>query len=302
MSNNTVFSVKPSEIWDGYGLKTIDDFKTNLPIVKFKKTVPDDVVKFFAIVQKLLIFSYYEYEFIDVAANRALMGFELAIRQRYFEITGKTTTKKDSLNQLIIWAQKNQLFEFDQSVDAVRRLRNYFAHPNQYSLAGITVINLAADIANTINEMYCDIDLRKVRKQTTITIDNELQTLVKTGAVLTMDHSEQVVFGSVLTCFDNLSELNTYYFQFWPVFNWDEKSDTITIPEPIRIKSHLYQFKENQITVTGATLKPITGHSKMEDFLQWKSKFDSNKMLKSEIEMQIGRETKRNEKWTDGKV
>lgn len=254
--------------------------------------MPEDVVKYFTVIPKLLLYSYYEYEFIDVAATRALMGFELAIRQRYFEITGKRTTEKDSLKRLIDWAQKYQLFEFDQSVDAVRRLRNYFAHPSQYGLAGITVINLAADIANTINEMYCDVDLRKTRKQMTNTINDELKMFINDGSILKVSNSEYTIFNVSLICFDNMTKPNTFYFQFWPVFNWDEKSDTITIPEPIRIKSNSYQLKDDQISIADATLKPIKNHSKINNFQQWKNKFNSDKMVKSEIGMKIGKETK----------
>lgn len=61
--------------------------------ITFNPSVPEDVVNRFHLVKKLVIHSYYEYEFADLDVERSLLTFEMALGARY---------SKDT--QLIRWA------------------------------------------------------------------------------------------------------------------------------------------------------------------------------------------------------
>jgi hypothetical protein len=82
---------KKATIWECIvGAETLEGFKQNiLPSFKFKKEVPENVSKSFEIVEKLLLYSYYEYDFLDPALTKALTAFEMALQFRYQELFKK---------------------------------------------------------------------------------------------------------------------------------------------------------------------------------------------------------------------
>ncbi|MEO5601095.1 MAG: hypothetical protein ABIR06_09220, partial [Cyclobacteriaceae bacterium] len=60
-----------------YGEITLQEFINRfIPAIKLKTDVNEDVKKSFFIVEKLLIHSYYEYQFLDIAYAKALHIFE----------------------------------------------------------------------------------------------------------------------------------------------------------------------------------------------------------------------------------
>ena len=58
---------------------TFDEFCLYIPKFYFKKEVPEDVIRNFEIVEKLLVHSYFEYKFIDEAYEKAIRSFEMAM-------------------------------------------------------------------------------------------------------------------------------------------------------------------------------------------------------------------------------
>lgn len=68
--------------WDAWGY-THEDFDRIVSRVAFHTGVPEDVVKRFDIVKKLILHSYYEYEFLDLVYERALTTFEMALLMRH---------------------------------------------------------------------------------------------------------------------------------------------------------------------------------------------------------------------------
>lgn len=71
-------------IWGAFeGINTFEDFQTKvLRPIYFKPEVPKDILAFANNVEKLLLHSYYEYEFIDIALTHAIFTFEKAMRIR----------------------------------------------------------------------------------------------------------------------------------------------------------------------------------------------------------------------------
>lgn len=115
--------------------------KKVVPAVDFNKDTHQDVVSAFKIIHRLLIYSYYEYEFIDVAVAKAFHTFEMALKLRYKEIKRKEW--KGNLKDLLNWGNKNHLFEIsDQGfLDHVRNARNHFSHPERYGFGGSAALH-----------------------------------------------------------------------------------------------------------------------------------------------------------------
>jgi len=281
--------LKPSSIWVSQGLNTLDDFKQKLPEIKFINSVSDDVVKYFDIVRKLLIHSFFEYEFIDVAFTKALTGFEMALKIRYQELTGEKARIR--LHGLIKWGIKANLFEFDDSIDSIRELRNYSVHPENYHFGGLALFNSFSIIADTINGLYLDPVFRKQRKDETVEVNTILDDFTKEGAILEIFDKRLIIFNTKMLFLDNISKPNKYYFQFWPIFDVpvDDKSD-FELPKPLRICSNQWLFENKVFYGDNFILTRITGVNTLERFKLFKEQYHSSKMLKSHMLLSIGRE------------
>ncbi len=90
--------------------ETYDLFlKKMLPTFWFNKNVPSDVLDSIRVIRKLIEASYFEYEFCDVAALKAALIFEMALKIRYHDLTNETwnikvkNQPKRDLANLIKW-------------------------------------------------------------------------------------------------------------------------------------------------------------------------------------------------------
>ena len=130
--------------WDSWNINSIQYFERLASRIKFAPPVSDDITQRFEVVKKLITYSFFVYDFLDVAFERALFTFELALRKRYFEITSRShQRKKLNLAKLIKWGNKQELFEDEEEViHSLLRIRNETAHPKSYQLWGHLSIGL----------------------------------------------------------------------------------------------------------------------------------------------------------------
>ncbi|HQS04892.1 MAG TPA: hypothetical protein PLT16_04570, partial [Daejeonella sp.] len=65
-----------------------NDFsKKTVPEIYLKPEVHEDIKMSFRVIKRLMEFSFYEYEFFDVAADNAILVLEMAFKIRYQELT-----------------------------------------------------------------------------------------------------------------------------------------------------------------------------------------------------------------------
>lgn len=242
---------------------------------------------------------YYEYEFLDVALDTTLLTFEMALKIRYREITGEKFKKKKKDKSeficLIEWGTNQELFEDDEPViHSLRRLRNMTSHPENHRLAGPTSLDIIHRIAEVINGLYEDVNLRKARKREESKVNTHLQKIIENGAVLEFNNKRLIIFKAELLQFKNWSNPNNYHILFWPIFDPVEKNGKIDTYDPFLFSFTDYKFEGDSFYVYNkmydkeAKLLRIVKPENDLKFREWKTEFEKSAFsLKFFIDMRI---------------
>lgn len=199
--------------------QTFEEFCDKLPVFWFRKEIPDDVIKNFEVVEKLLAHSYFEYKFIDEAFTKAIHTFEMAMRIRYKDF--HQSKQSLSFNSLII--KLSELNLFDTSLETLKHLksmRNNFAHPDRHSFAGTIYWNSIEKIPRLINEMYEDVNLRAERVSKAQEFVKELRERnLESGIVLQTSSENVILFRLQLLMINNKHAPMTYLLACTPIFD-----------------------------------------------------------------------------------
>lgn len=291
-----IVEFKKDSRWDLWGINSIQFFKNISNNLIFKPIISDEIIKRFEVIKKLILYSYFEYEFLDVAFQSALMTFELALKIRFEELVKRKPSKKElHLYNLIKWGASENLFEDDEFiVHSLRKLRNSTVHPRNYQLFGYLVIEVIQGIVDTINGLYENIDLRKARKSEKDRLNELFEKLIKNGAILETNNKRLIIFKAILLYFNNIAQSAIYYFLFWPIFNPEIKDDNITICDPIIIPCIKWEYQESNIIFGSSEsynskLTKIDRIENQTKYNNWKQDFDSSSFpLSYLINIQIG--------------
>jgi len=269
--------------WDRWSITSTQYFERLGSKIKFSPPVSDDITQRFEVVKKLLFYSFFVYDFLDVALERSLLTFELALRKRYFEITSsKPSKKKSSLAKLIKWATEQELFEDDEQViHALKRIRNETAHPKSYQLWGHLSIELILRTVEIINDLYEDVDLRRTRKQKEKQANDELDKFLENGAILESTDKRLIIFKAVLLFCNNKNERTIYRFLFWPIFDAGVKDKSVDICDPILVNCDSWKYVDDKLIfneMNGQRLKlnRIDSVENGRKFDHWKQAFTSS--------------------------
>ena len=225
--------LKRHSTWEVFAnTETFEIFRKNfIPEFYFKNQVSEDVKRSFKITEKLLFHSYYEYEFYDVAAAKALMDFEMALKIRYKELTGeewekkiKKGEKRRNLKNLLDWFQQKHYFEViqDKYLDHVRMVRNSFAHPNRHSFGGAMIRQWIENPIDLINDLYEDCKLRQERKEKQKLIVDLLSKTLNSGSILEFDSFRFIVYKAEVVFVDNRCDTEIVYLIFHPIFELED--------------------------------------------------------------------------------
>lgn len=143
--------------WDGWSYSS-EHFVRIVSRITFHHGVPEDVVKRFEVVKKLILHSYYEYEFLDLAFERALTTFEMALAMRYEHMTGKK--RSPTFERLIAWGTERGLFDKSENfIQPLRKIRNMRMHPRQFSIAGFPAsVEIVLRAVEVVNHMFPKVD------------------------------------------------------------------------------------------------------------------------------------------------
>lgn len=207
------------------GCSTYSNFLDEMvPDYWFKKDVPDDVKKSFRVIKKLLEFSYFEYEFCDVAALKSGLSLEMALKIRYQELSGESWVKKvkgepaRNLSNLMNWFCERHYFEVtnEQYLKHIRWMRNYWAHPERHSFIGPMNIDWVRNSIDFINDIYEDPNLRYARFQIRDGISSKLQAIVRNGAHFISSNMNEVIYDAQILFIDNKVSPVLHYFAFYP--------------------------------------------------------------------------------------
>ncbi len=272
------------ETWSAFLVpNSFDEFcKKSIPAINLKAEIDRNVHDSFRVIRKLLEMSYYEYQFYDVAALKAMLTFEMAAKIRYKEINGTYWDK--SLKQLIGWFHTRHYFEVynDTFLNNYRDFRNSLAHPINNNFAGSLKRQWILYTVDLINAMYEDPQRRYYRKQLLATVNRKLKKISANGCIVKNGEQEYICFSVVLVFINNKLSPQELYVYFKPVFEipdnfMNEKklydSPTyLAIGNAIRIypESIVIQSEHEEVTV-----KAIETVNAKEEYLKWRKLYQS---------------------------
>lgn len=232
-----------------FNSKTFAEHCSHIPEFYFKKGVPQDVVKNFEIVERLLALSYYEYRFVDEALTKSLHTFEMAMSIRYKDFypdSGKVT-----FNKLII--DLTSLGAFETRIEVLRQvknLRNYYSHPERHSFAGVMQWNKVEFVSRLINEIYEDIELREKRQMSKDNLSQHLtNNNLDKGLVIEIDGQPSILFSIHPLFVNNKLQNATHLFAGVPLFDYSIATDgSWKIPKCFKIKLVSLEITSESIT------------------------------------------------------
>ncbi len=223
--------LKHDGFWDCVvGAENFDRFKKNIvPSFAFKKAVPDEVKKSFGIVEKLLHHAYFEYDFLDPAMAKALYAFEMALRMRYEEITGKKS--RQIFQQLLDYYHTNGFFEFDREefLNVLRSFRNDFAHPRQAFEGGFGLMNIFNHCIHLINDSYEHPVFRKLRTAEKEELNSLFKEISAPGCIVTIGEDRRLVYDAGVYLVDNLSSPKKIYGYIKMIFPLEHEKESFSI-------------------------------------------------------------------------
>jgi hypothetical protein len=193
--------------------------KDALPEIYLKPEVPDQVVKSMQLVKSLLEFSYFNYEFYDEAALRALLTFEMAVNIRAKEV-GIFFTENDSLKKKIDRFNRAHYFEVynDDYLNGIRKTRNLLIHTTSYGYAGPFKRHLIVQPLNLINDLYENPILREQRKNIQKSVRLFLRPFRHNGFLLKGEGTDYLCFEYWLHINNKISP-KQFIFKIKPIFH-----------------------------------------------------------------------------------
>ena len=154
---------QPDPIWKVHNVNSKEDFIDKY-VVKgnFHNDVHEDVVKSYSVAEHILALSYYHYPMYDVALNKLLGIFEMAIKLRceqvgieLYTVNSKGSESKKPLSKLISQLlETNLIDEFENVLDNTRSLRNFSAHPEKHFYFGSLCQPVLITLVNLLNNLY----------------------------------------------------------------------------------------------------------------------------------------------------
>ena len=105
------------------------------------------------LINKLLTYGYFEYEFITVAIRNSFLMFELGLKIYYKKFTG--TDFQGQLYKLIEAYEKLSIINGENRLvlDMIRHVRNHFTHPKEHTVVAPAVIEIIKLVVTIINDL-----------------------------------------------------------------------------------------------------------------------------------------------------
>ncbi|WP_282069927.1 DUF4145 domain-containing protein [Olleya namhaensis] len=209
---------------------------------KFHNNVPENIIKEYKTVEYLICHSYYHYPIIDEAFSKCTRIFELSINQRIKELDIKCK-ESESLNSKIKKLQNYTTESLKDEWDAIRKIRNDFAHPKDSTVKGITLINAFYNIVNVLNTIFIDKSIIKKAEISFESIQEQCLEFHNKLFVLEKDNKKYLIRKLEL-CSTNLNS-NIFLFAIYPVFKNIKIDKQNAIPMPSFLELYDISFDDS---------------------------------------------------------
>ena len=233
-------------------------------------------------IRNLIVHSYYEYEFADVAVSKLLQTFEMALRIRYKELNKEEWPSKKPLAILIEWFRTRGNFEVNHKtfMDHVRKVRNSFSHPQSHNLGGIALFHWSDTITDLINDIHADVENRKIRLNEVRRLNEGIHAIVIEGAKLNLVYESHLVYEAGVLFVEEIDGVSNYLFYYKRLFELDEKADLLPNQKPpyqlIELKNFDFKFSGNNCKIGLFTISKLENDNERERLTRWFKEFRRN--------------------------
>ncbi len=216
-------------IWKSViGAETFKSFQEKIihPI-HLNKNLKQDIKDEIAIVEKLLLHSYFEYEFMDMAFIQAAFALEKALKWKYQEVNNVSSGDiKMGFGGLIDWFASRNYFETwnVDNIHQLRDIRNDKAHNERKSLGGSAFLGKIYNIIDLINDIEEDVKLRVKRKKSIRLWNTQLHKFLEGGGIILLNGQRIIIYRMDLLFLNNKTSPSLFDFIAWPIFDCDKRN------------------------------------------------------------------------------
>lgn len=263
---NTPVTLLGDPIWEAFDVSYPYFESLAETVTTFEEDIPSDVQDRFSVVGSLVRHSYFEYDFCDVASERALFTFEMALKARLNE-SGYSIGDRESLHSLIQEGARRLFFENgEEAAQPMRRLRNMAAHPDSSRRGGNVALSLTRRLARMVDEMYADRTLREERASESEALQSALDDILADGAILDgiadneKDPMRFLLHDARALLVDNRKGPTVYYVAACPIFDPNptyDADESINVPNPILLEATDWDITDDAVTFIDVHGRPV---------------------------------------------
>ncbi|WP_017259511.1 hypothetical protein [Pedobacter arcticus] len=125
-----------------------------VPKTQLNASVQEPIIKYYNITKQLIIYSYFEYEFLTVALRESLLLMELTLNVYYEKVNGIEC--KLMLAKSLKWFKENKFIKDEEGarvLDLIRLIRNHHMHPSKHIINPPSVVDIIDLIIVWINKL-----------------------------------------------------------------------------------------------------------------------------------------------------
>lgn len=242
--------LEPADIYKTFGIESFEQYLERYLVTgNFHQQVPEPVKKSFLVAEHIMAHAYFFWPLYDEALHKILGVFEMSIVIRCKQlgiIKPDNYRRLPRLSELIKKLTKQLgLAAFEDYFNAVKNLRNSFAHPKDHSFMGGTSKHIVVKLVNLINIIFLDeIWPREIVERTA---DQNKHLGFNESSVFVIPYQGKRILGFAPKVFSAISIKGQWYYAvtFSPVLNLN------TIPDDVCIERLLFLVKDVQITSKG---------------------------------------------------
>ena len=146
-------NLEPNGLWEIFdGCNTFEKFCEKMTPHYSNENIPKPIQRKLDVIKKLITYSYYEYEFLDVALLQIFHTLELALSLKYKTQPAYNKDLKN-LTLYLDWALRKNYISKSERQNIVD-FRNTLFHPKEDSLFGLIGINLIKENIKIIDKLF----------------------------------------------------------------------------------------------------------------------------------------------------
>jgi hypothetical protein len=211
---------QPDSTWNIWKVNNHDEFIEKFMVKgKFHQKVPDEIIKEYEIVERLICYSFYHYPLIDEAFAKLIRIFEAAVKLRLKQFGIEDNVHYGSLNDKLKKLAPYTTSEIFLKLNSVRVIRNILAHPETNQLFGIAIHKAFISIINLLNILFLDKSILELNDSSYDQLIKEAQHLKDDLCVFNFNSKKYLVLSVVPGVFYKSDSISKTLWILKPVLN-----------------------------------------------------------------------------------